>query len=113
MSLPAQQFVMLHDSLSPAKRFWVISGRKLSMPIIVAPMSQQRMADDEGELAVARAVAKEVTAMVSQPIKLLSCQVLYTLTLVAHANQCCLMQKNILYHCSNIITMVCSACGLG
>ena len=35
------------------------------MPIIVAPMSQQRMADDEGELAVARAVAKEGTGMVS------------------------------------------------
>lgn len=35
------------------------------MPIIVAPMSQQRMAYDEGELAVARAVAKEGTAMVS------------------------------------------------
>lgn len=35
------------------------------MPIIVAPMSQQRMAHDEGELAVARAVAKEGTAMVS------------------------------------------------
>ncbi len=44
----------------------VILGRKLSMPIIVAPMSQQRMANDEGELAVARAVAKEGTAMVSQ-----------------------------------------------
>ena len=42
-----------------------IAGRKLSMPIIVAPMSQQRMAHDEGELAVARAVAKEDTAMVS------------------------------------------------
>ena len=36
------------------------------MPIIVAPMSQQRMAFDEGELAVARAVAKEGTAMVSK-----------------------------------------------
>ena len=35
------------------------------MPIIVAPMSQQRMAYDEGELAVARAAAKEGTAMVS------------------------------------------------
>lgn len=35
------------------------------MPIIVAPMSQQRMAYDEGELAVARAVAREDTAMVS------------------------------------------------
>ncbi len=44
----------------------MILGRKLSMPIIVAPMSQQRMANDEGELAVARAVAKEGTAMVSQ-----------------------------------------------
>ena len=42
-----------------------VAGHKLSMPIIVAPMSQQRMADDEGELAVARAVAKEGTAMVS------------------------------------------------
>ncbi|KAL3134156.1 hypothetical protein ABBQ32_008572 [Trebouxia sp. C0010 RCD-2024] len=39
-------------------------GHKLSMPIVVAPMSQQRMADDEGELAVARAVAKEDTVMV-------------------------------------------------
>lgn len=35
------------------------------MPIIVAPMSQQRMANDEGELAVARAAAKEGTVMVS------------------------------------------------
>ena len=35
------------------------------MPIIVAPMSQQRMAHDEGELAVAKAVAKAGTAMVS------------------------------------------------
>ena len=42
-----------------------VAGHKLSMPIIVAPMSQQRMAYDEGELAVARAVAKEGTAMVS------------------------------------------------
>lgn len=41
------------------------AGQKLSMPIIVAPMSQQRMAYDEGELAVARAAAKEGTAMVS------------------------------------------------
>lgn len=64
----------------------MILGRKLSMPIIVAPMSQQRMANDEGELAVARAVAKEGTAMVSQAIKLLSGQVLYTLTVLAHAN---------------------------
>lgn len=38
------------------------------MPIIVAPMSQQRMAHDEGELAVARAVAKEDTAMVSMHV---------------------------------------------
>jgi len=44
------------------------------------------MANDEGELAVARAVAKEGTAMVSQAIKLLSGQVLYTLTVLAHAN---------------------------
>ncbi|KAL0045363.1 hypothetical protein WJX82_005003 [Trebouxia sp. C0006] len=43
---------------------YTLLGRKLSMPIIVAPMSQQRMANDEGELAVARAVAKEGTAMV-------------------------------------------------
>lgn len=35
------------------------------MPIIIAPMSQQRMANDEGELAVARAAAKEGTVMVS------------------------------------------------
>ena len=47
-------------------QYLVILGRKLSMPIIVAPMSQQRMANDEDELAVARAVAKEGTAMVSQ-----------------------------------------------
>lgn len=45
-----------------------IAGHKLSMPIIVAPMSQQRMAHDEGELAVARAVAKEDTAMVSMHV---------------------------------------------
>lgn len=43
---------------------YTLLGRKLSMPIVVAPMSQQRMANDEGELAVARAVAKEGTAMV-------------------------------------------------
>ncbi|KAL0018747.1 hypothetical protein WJX79_008357 [Trebouxia sp. C0005] len=43
---------------------YTLLGRKLRMPIIVAPMSQQRMANDEGELAVARAVAKEGTAMV-------------------------------------------------
>lgn len=48
------------------------AGHKLSMPIVVAPMSQQRMADDEGELAVARAVAKEDTVMVSVPCTLCS-----------------------------------------
>lgn len=51
----------------------VDSGQKLSMPVIVAPMSQQRMADDAGELAVARATAKEGTTMVSQKCVGIAC----------------------------------------
>lgn len=46
------------------KPWFGAAGHKLSMPIIVAPMSQQRMADDAGELAVAHATAQEGTAMV-------------------------------------------------
>lgn len=59
-----------------------VAGRKLSMPIIVAPMSQQRMADDEGELAVARAVAKEDTAMVSVPCTMCSSPVKHKMSLL-------------------------------
>lgn len=113
-SLSSHPFVLLHTLLSPAKRHLVILGRKLSMPIIVAPMSQQRMANDEGELAVARAVAKEGTAMVSHPIKLLSWQVLYTFESGSTCKSMLLLDsKRVLCHCCSISTMLCSACAFG
>ena len=42
-------------------------GRRLEYPVLVAPMSQQRIVHDEGELAVARAVAAEGICMVMLP----------------------------------------------
>lgn len=69
------------------------------------------MANDEGELAVARAVAKEGTAMVSQAIRLLRCQVLYTFDSGSTRKSMLLLDsKRILYCCCNI-SMVCSAYG--
>jgi 4-hydroxymandelate oxidase len=41
-----------------------VLGTRLSAPIIVAPMAAQRMAHDEGELAMARAAAAARTVMI-------------------------------------------------
>ncbi len=42
----------------------IVTGRKLSMPVLIAPMSAMLMAHKEGEPATARAAVKANTSMV-------------------------------------------------
>jgi isopentenyl diphosphate isomerase/L-lactate dehydrogenase-like FMN-dependent dehydrogenase len=49
-----------HDEWSTGSE---LLGRDLSMPILVAPVAYQRLVDEEGELAMARAAAEAGTVM--------------------------------------------------
>jgi len=41
------------------------AGQMLSCPLLIAPMAMQRLAHEDGELAVARAAASEGVSMAS------------------------------------------------